>query len=171
MVDSFDSGIVKSEQVSPHIAKPLQNFADELYSGKLDRFGGGGRGTEIKMTEEGPQIKEDYLREAELDPQLVFFPASSLSPEEKAAIEAMPVLPDEETITCSPLTKEQTEKFGDGPIGLKCDAKPVSEWTDYQKEQYPEQNQIHLYPETLVAKTDDGYLVFHPMEEFLKHLK
>lgn len=162
MVDSFDSGIVKSDQIRPQVDTPLQNFTAELYSGRLDRFAGGGYGTEIKMTEDGPQITEEHLSISDIDPDLNFLPATSLSAEEKAAIEAKPVLPDEDTITCAPLTKEQIEKFGKGPIGYKCDETPVSEWSDYQKEKYMDQHQIHLAPYDSVAKTDDGYLVFHP---------
>ena len=167
MVDSFDSGIVKSEQVSPHINQPLQNFANELYSGKFGRLGEGGYSTEIKMTEDGPQIKEERIRKSEIDPDLKFSPASSLTPEVKAAIEAKPVLPEEDTITCAPMSKEQEEKYAGQTIGLKCDEKPVSEWTEYQKEKYQRQHQIHITPDTMIAKTDDGYLVFHPIPDIL----
>lgn len=115
----------------------------------------------VHLSAQGPVIEKHGMGSSPLESTAI--PQEQLSAIERLALEAAPPMPTDKANICAPLTKEDREHLGPGPISY-CKLKPVSQWNDEEKTQYIEQSRLHLVPGEKVARTPNGdYLIINPI--------
>ncbi|MCA0315646.1 MAG: hypothetical protein LCH63_17650 [Candidatus Melainabacteria bacterium] len=120
-----------------------------------------GRVRHVELTADGPVVNRVNLDDKSvLD---VAKSVDSLSPAEKAAIEAWPVL-SETTVCIMPVLPESLK----GQIvGIACTRKDAIDLSPKEKQDYLERKQIHLREADTYVKLDEGsYLIIPPLPQF-----
>lgn len=118
------------------------------------------RARHVELTADGPVVSR-----VNLDDKSVFDVAKSvdnLSPAEKAAIEAWPVL--SETTVC--IMPELPESLKGQIVGIACAFKDAIDLSPKEEQDYLERKQIHLREGDTYVKLDEGsYLIIPPLPQ------